>query len=134
MPIELEKIEFGIYRLHVYGIVEYADVIRVTETSTASRDDSGETHQVFILDRDIDTDVNLSFNEIRQLVSMHDIRRTHYLHIDTGTAIRVVVAGINRITPLNILMVPDMDTAIVQGRDILSRYTQPRRKKKDEKN
>jgi len=131
MPMKLEKLEYSIYRLHVFGQTNYDEILPMLEEANAHKESAGERHQIYIIDRDPDAEVDISFQQIRQLSSLQDIRKIHYLHIDTGTAMRLAVSAVNRISPLNIEMVPNMETARILARDILSRYTQPRRPKKD---
>ncbi|GEM_PF-1945016 len=129
MPSTLKRLEFGIYHIYVYGASSYSDFEAIADQALTSRAASGEIHQVFIIEREANSTVDINFAQIRQLASQHDIRKTHFLHIEVSTAIHVFVAGINRSLPLNIQMIRDMDAAIDEGRDMLSRYTQPRRPK-----
>jgi len=128
MPLTLEKLEYSIYRLHVYGKTTYDDILPLIKKSNTYRKEGDERHQIYIIDRDSDAEVDISFPQIRQLTSLQDIRKTHYLHIDTGIAMRLAVSAVNRISPLNIEMVPNMKTARILARVILSRYNRPGRK------
>jgi len=128
MPMQLQQLEHGIYQLHVSGESSFDDVVLISQQGLAYREAGNESHQVIIIDRVPDAKVNITFPQIRQLVSQQNMRKTHILHIDTGTVIRMAVGTVNRISPLNIELVPNMEIAHEFARDILSRYTQPRPK------
>ena len=120
MPMALKQLEVGIYCIHVWDTSTYDDALQIQQHYLKVEANYHESNAIIIIDRQANAEVNLSFAQIRKLIANLNHRNIHYLHIDVSNAARLLVFTINKITLINMELVPNRQAAIQRARVILS--------------
>jgi len=125
MPMALKQIDEGIYCIHVWDSSTFDDALQVQQQYLKIKVNHQQSKVVIIIDRKVDAVVEISFKQIRKLIANLNHRNIHYLHIDVSNPARLFVFAINKITLINMELVPDMPSAVQRARVILSRLSMP---------